>query len=61
MKKAGQQNNRVIYQGILGMYNEKVIDGKSIDMNKLPDKTEIRDYEGSIENIKNWMEGFNPR
>ncbi len=61
VKKAVQHNNRAIYQVIPGMYNEKVLDEKSIDMNNLPDKTDIRDYEETINNIKNWMDGFKAR
>ena len=40
------------------MYNEKIIDAHSVDYNNLPDKTEIRDYEKTINNIKKWMEDF---
>lgn len=61
VKKAAQHNNRAIYQVIPGMYNEKVLDEKSIDMNNLPDKTDIRDYKETINNIKNWMDGFKAR
>jgi len=61
VKKAEQNNNRVIYQGIPGMYNEKIVDANSVDINNLPDSVEIRDYEEIINHIKKWMEDFKSR
>lgn len=58
VKKGDQNNNRVLYQVIPGMYNEKIIDANSVDINNLPDKAEIRDYEETIKNIKKWIEDF---
>jgi len=56
IKKAGQHNNRVVYQPIAGMYNEKVIEPDSADMKNLSDDMRTIDYEKNIENIKKWME-----
>jgi len=61
VKKAEQYNNRVIYQGIPGMYNEKIVDANSVDINNLLDNTEIREYEETINNIKKWMNDFKSR
>ncbi len=58
LKKAEQNNNRVIYQRIPGMYNEKTLDLSSVDINNLADNAEIRDYEKIVNAIKNWMEKF---
>ena len=60
IKKAEQNNNRVIYQRIPELYNEKIVDVNSVDYNNLPDKVEIRDYEENIKIIKKWMEDFKP-
>lgn len=53
---AGQHNNRVIYQRIPRMYNEKIIEAESIDINNLSDDTRIIKYDTNIEKIKKWME-----
>jgi len=58
VNKAEQNNNRVIYQGIPGMYNEKILDPISVDINDLADNAEIRDYEEIINTIKKWREEF---
>ena len=55
VKKAEQHNSRVVYQRIAGMYNEKIIEADSIDMNNLPDDIRAFDYDKNIENIKKWM------
>lgn len=61
VKKAEQNNNRVIYQGIPGIYNEKIVDANSVDDNNLPDNVKMRDYEKTINNIKKWMDDFKTR
>ncbi len=58
VKKAEPHKNRVIYQGIPGMYNEKIVDANYVDINNLPDNTEIRGYEETISKIKKWMNDF---
>ncbi len=57
VKKAGQHNNRVVYQPIAGMYNEKVIEPDSFDMKNLSDDIQTIDYEKNIESIKKWIAG----
>jgi len=58
VKKAEQHQNQAIFQLIEGMYNERTLDSNSVDLDNLPDKTEIRDYTETINNIKNWMKSF---
>ena len=55
VKVAEQNNNRVIYQQISGMYNEKIIDGNSSDIISQSEDRRIAKYDENIENIKNWM------
>ena len=55
IKKAEQHNNRVVYQPIAGMYNEKVIEPDSIDVKNLTDDMRVFDYNQNIENIKKWI------
>jgi hypothetical protein len=61
VKKAEKNNNRTIYQVIPGMYNEKILDVNSVEFNNLPDKTKIRDFEETINNINNWIGDFKSR
>ena len=56
--KAEQHGNKWVYQVIPGMYNEKVIDPNSIDMNNLPDGVKVREYKDKINSIKKWMKNF---
>ena len=56
--KAEQHGNRWVAQVIPEMYNEKVIDHTSIDMNNLPDGVDIREYKDIINSIKKWMKDF---
>jgi len=56
VKKAEKYKNRVIYQRIPGMYNEKIVETSSLDMNSLSEDIRIIEYDTNIENIKNWME-----
>jgi hypothetical protein len=58
LEKAAQNENRVIYQEIPGMYNERVVDPSLIDLNKLPDDMRLIQYDYIIVNIKKWMENF---
>lgn len=58
VKKAEKSQNRGIYQRLEGMYNERTLDLSSVDMDNLPDNTEIRDYTDTITSIKTWMEHF---
>jgi len=58
VKAAEQHKNRVAYQEISGMYNEKIIDINSIDMDNPPDNTDVREYGNIINKIKNWMKNF---
>lgn len=55
MKKAEQHKNRVIYQTIPGMYNEKTIETDSVDMKNLLDDIQVLDYENNIRSIKKWI------
>lgn len=56
MRKAEQYNNRIIYQRIPGMYNEKIVEADFIDMNNSSDDIRAVEYDTNIENIKKWME-----
>ena len=58
MKKAEEHGNKWISQVIPGMYNEKIIDPTSIDMDNIPDGVNVQDYKKTVENIKKWMEIF---
>ena len=55
VKVAEQNNNRVIYQQISGMYNEKIVDGNSSNIISQSEDRRIAEYDENIENIKNWM------
>ncbi len=56
--RAEQHGNRWISQVIPGMYNEKVIDPTSVDMNNLPNGVEVREYKDTVNSIKKWMKYF---
>jgi len=56
VKKVEQNNNQVIYKDIPGMYNQKALDVKSIENDKLPDDIQIIKYDGIVDNIKKWIE-----
>ena len=56
--KAEQHGNRWVSQVIPGMYNEKVIDPTSIDMNNLPNGVEVWEYKDTVKYIKKWMKIF---
>ena len=56
--KAEQYDNRWVSQVIPGMYNEKVIDPTSIDMDNLPNGVEVREYKDTVNSIKKWMKNF---
>ncbi len=56
--KAEQHGNKWVSQVIPGMYNEKIIDPTSIDMNNIPDGVEVRDYNDTIKNIRKWMKTY---
>lgn len=58
LKRATQYENRVLYQEIPGMYNERVVDPSLVDLNKLPDDMRLVQYDYIIDNIKKWMENF---
>ena len=55
VKVAEQNNNKVIYQQISGMYNEKIVDGNSPNIISQSEDMRIAKYDENIENIKNWM------
>ena len=56
VRKAEQNNNRVIFQRIAGMYNEKILEPNSHNMENLSDDLRIAEYDANIENIKKWLE-----
>ena len=58
VEKAAQNENRILYQEIPGMYNERVVDPSLIDLNKLPDDMRLVQYDYIIDNLKKWMENF---
>ena len=58
VKKAEQNGNMAVYQVIPGMYNEKIINPTSIDVNNLPEGVEVREYKSTVKNIKKWMKTF---
>jgi len=53
---AEQNNTRVFYQDIPGMYNKKTLDGKSIENDNLPDNMQVRKYDEIVNNVKQWIE-----
>ena len=53
---AEQNNTQVIYQDIPGLYNQKIVDGKSIENDKLPDNIQVIKYDEIVDNIKKWIE-----
>ncbi len=55
VKVAEQNNNKVIYQQVSGMYNEKILDVDSNDIITPSKDKRIDEYDEEIENIKNWM------
>ncbi len=55
VKVAEQNNNKVIYQQVSGMYNEKILNGKSSDINSSSEDKRIENFDEKIGNIKNWM------
>ncbi len=61
VKVAEKNNNRVIYQRIPGIYNEKIIDVNSTDMNRnsQSEYRRIIEYDVNIEKIKKWMRDKN--
>ena len=59
VKKAEQHDNRVVCQDISPrLYNQKVIDSHSVDVNNLPEGANVVDYGDLIEKIKKWMTNF---
>ena len=59
VKKAEQHDNRVVYQDISPrMYNQKVIDSHSVDVNNLPEGANMVEYGELIKKIKTWMTNF---
>ena len=56
INNAELNNVQVIYQDIPGMYNQKTLDGKSIENDKLPDNIQVRKYDEIVDNIKKWIE-----
>lgn len=59
VKKAEQHDNRVVYQDISPrLYNQKVIESNSVDLNYLPDGVNVVEYDELIEKIKKWMTNF---
>ena len=55
VKVTEQNNNKVIYQQVSGMYNERVLDGNSSKIISQSEDMQIFKYDENIENIKNWM------
>ncbi len=53
---AEKNNTQVIYQDIPGMYNQKTVDEKSIENDKLPDNVQVIKYDEIVNNIKKWIE-----
>ncbi len=58
---AEQNNVQAIYQDIPGLYNQKIVDGKSIENDKLPEKKQVIKYDEIVENIKKWIENQKKR
>jgi len=56
INNAEQNNAQVIYQDIPGMYNQKTVDGKWIENDKLPDNIQVMKYDKIVDNIKKWIE-----
>ncbi|TKJ23930.1 MAG: hypothetical protein CEE43_01840 [Promethearchaeota archaeon Loki_b32] len=52
VEKAEKYSRRAIYQRIPGMYNEKIVEADSIDMNNLSDDIRAEEYDTNIEKIK---------
>ena len=61
VKKAEQNNNRILYQNISGMYNVEVSDLNPSDMNNLHNNIEIKNYTNTIDEIKKWTENFDKK
>ena len=58
---AEQNNTQAIYQDIPGLYNQKIVDGKSIENDKLPDNIQVIKYDEIVDNIKKWIENQKKR
>ena len=56
--KAESNSCRWVSQVIPGMYNERALDPKSIDINNLPEGVNMQDYTKMVESIKKWMVAF---
>ena len=59
VKKAEQHDNRVVCQNISPrLYNQKVIDSHSVDVNNLPEGVNVVEYGELIKKIKTWITNF---
>ena len=59
VKKAEENDNRVVYRDISPkLYNQEVIDSKSVDLNNLPECVNVVEYDDLIEKIKKWMTNY---
>jgi len=56
VKKADKYKTRVIYQRIPGMYNKKIVETNSLDLDNLSKDIRIIEYDANIESIKKLME-----